>query len=123
VLDAAVMPETFERPASFNLAAFWRDWCAQVEENRPHYPVTVRVAPDLTPWLPYFFGDPIRDQIAGAGPPDTEGWITLTLSFETMEDARERILGFGRAMEVLSPQALRNTVFDYATQIVSLYTR
>jgi predicted DNA-binding transcriptional regulator YafY len=123
VLDAAVMPETFERPASFNLAAFWRDWCAQVEENRPHYPVTVRVAPDLTPWLPYFFGDPIRDQIAGAGPPDAEGWITLTLSFETMEDARERILGFGRAMEVLSPQALRNTVFDYATQIVSLYTR
>ncbi|MEJ2736004.1 MAG: WYL domain-containing protein [Anaerolineae bacterium] len=49
VLDAAVMPETFERPASFNLAAFWRDWCAQVEENRPHYPVTVRV-PDRSGW-------------------------------------------------------------------------
>jgi len=123
VLDATVMPETFERPASFNLVAFWRDWCAQVEENRPHYPVTVRVAPDLTPWLPYFFGAQIRDQIAGAGPPDAEGWITITLSFETLEDARERILGFGRAMEVMSPQALRNTVFDYATQIVSLYMR
>jgi predicted DNA-binding transcriptional regulator YafY len=123
VLDAAVMPETFERPASFNLATFWRDWCAQVEENRPHYPVIVRVSPDLAPWLPYFFGDQIRDQIAGAGPPDAEGWITLTLSFETLEDARERILGLGRALEVLSPRALRNTVSDYATQIVSLYTR
>ncbi len=123
VLDATVMPETFERPANFDLVAFWRDWCAQVEENRPHYPVTVRVAPDLTPWLPYFFGAQIRDQVAGAGPPDAEGWITLTLSFETLEDARERLLGFGRAVEVVSPQALRNTVFDYATQIVSLYRR
>jgi predicted DNA-binding transcriptional regulator YafY len=123
VLDATVRPETFERPASFNLVAFWRNWCAQVEENRPHYPVTVRVSPDLTPWLPYFFGAPIRDQIAEAGPPDAEGWIALTLSFETLEDARERILGFGRAMEVVSPQALRNSVLDYAAQIVSLYGR
>ena len=49
--------------------------------------------------------------------------MAITLSFETLEDARERILGFGRAMEVMSPQALRNTVLDYATQIVSLYMR
>jgi predicted DNA-binding transcriptional regulator YafY len=123
VLDAAVTPETFERPADFDLAAFWRAWCAQVEENRPYYPVTVRVAPDFLAWLPYYFGALIRDQVTAAGPPDEDGWIMLTLPFETLEDARARILGFGRAVEVLSPRALRNAVLDYATQIVSLYTR
>jgi predicted DNA-binding transcriptional regulator YafY len=122
VLGATVADETFERSADFDLAAFWRTWCVEVEENRPQYPVAVRVAPDFVAWLPYHFGAQIRDQIAGAGPPDVEGWITLTLPFETLEDARERILGFGRALEVLSPQALRNSVLDYATQILSLYT-
>jgi predicted DNA-binding transcriptional regulator YafY len=123
VLDAVVKPESFDRPAGFDLATFWRDWCTQVEENRPHYPVTVRVAPGFLAWLPYYFGAQIREQIAEAGPPDAEGWVTLTLPFETLEDARGRILGFGRAVEILSPQALRSTVLDYATQIVSLYTR
>lgn len=123
VLDAAITPETFARPADFDLVAFWRAWCAQVEQNRPYYPVTVRIAPEFLAWLPYYFGTQIHDQAARAGPPDAEGWVTLTLPFETLEDARARILGFGRAVEVLSPRALRNAVLDFATQIASLYTR
>jgi len=46
----------------------------------------------------------------------------LTLPFETLEDARERILGFGRAVEVLEPVALRKSVLDFAAQVVVLYT-
>ena len=101
VLDARITAETFERPAGFDLAAFWKEWRAGIEDNRPHYPVTVRVAPDLIPYLWQHFGDPVRDLIAQAGPPDAEGWITVTLLFETLETARERILGYGRAVEVL----------------------
>ena len=123
VLDARITGARFERPANFDLAAFWRAWCAEHEENRPYYPVIVRVAPDLVPVLPQYFGDRIRAAIAGAGPPDGEGWITLTLPFETLEGARERILGFGRAVEVLEPKALRRTVVDFAAQIVALYAR
>jgi hypothetical protein len=81
------------------------------------------VAPDFVPALPRFFGDRLRGRIAQAGPPDTEGWITLELPFESLEAARNRILGFGRAVEVLEPQALRLSVLDFATQIVALYTR
>jgi predicted DNA-binding transcriptional regulator YafY len=121
VLDARVTDEHFERPADFDLAAFWESWCAGQEERRPHYPVTVRVAPELVPLLPLYFGDRIRDVIAQAAPPDAEGWITLTLPFERLETARERILGFGRAVEVLEPQALRRSVIDFAAQIAAFY--
>jgi predicted DNA-binding transcriptional regulator YafY len=38
--------ETFARPADFDLAAFWADWCQHYEHDRPHYPVIVRVAPE-----------------------------------------------------------------------------
>ena len=121
VLDARVTDEYFERPADFDLAAFWEAWCAGYEENRPSYPVTVRVAPALIHYLPQYFGERIRDEIAQAEPPDAEGWITLTLPFETLRDARERILGLGRAVEVLEPEPLRASVVDFATQVIALY--
>jgi len=122
VMDARFTDETFERPADFDLAAFWKQSCEELEAGQPCYTATVRVAPDLAPYLPHYFGDEIRRQIQAATP-DEEGWLTLEFTFESLEAARERILGFGRAVEVLSPQALRDTVLDFAQQIVALYTR
>jgi predicted DNA-binding transcriptional regulator YafY len=121
VLDARISAGTFERDPGFDLAAFWQSWCAGVKENRPACPVTARVAPEFVPWLPHYFGDAGRDLVAAAGTPDAKGWITVPLPFETLEDARERILGFGGAVEVLEPRALRNSVLDFALQTVSLY--
>ncbi len=121
LLDARLMDETFERPAQFDLAAFWRTWCIEREKSHTAYPVLVRVAPGLSPWLPMYFGNHIREKIALAAPPDAEGWITLDLDFESLEAARERILGLGRGVEVLKPLALRKSILDYATQIVALY--
>lgn len=121
VLEARLSNETFERPADFDLAAFWREWCSAYEENRPHYPVTACVAPELVAILPLYFGNEIREKISAAGQPDADGWTVLTLPFETLEAARERILGFGRAIEVLEPEALRLSVVDFAEQIVDFY--
>jgi predicted DNA-binding transcriptional regulator YafY len=123
VLEAELLEETFARDADFDLAAFWQAWRAEVEENRSSCPVTVRVAPAFIPYLPLHFGESIREQIDRAGPPDGEGWTTLTLPFEVLEDARDRILSFGGAVEVLDPPAVRNSVLAYAAQTVALYTR
>ena len=122
VLNARASDDAFERPVGFDLAAFWKAHCAEYEGNRLRYPVTARVAPHFVPHLPRYFGAHIRTEVAQAGPPDDEGWITLTLPFERLEDARERILGFGRAVEVLEPVALRKSVLDFAAQVVALYT-
>jgi len=121
VVDACLGDETFARPPDFDLAAFWREWCASVEDNRQSYRVTVRVAPRFVPSLPYYFGESIRAEIDQAGPTDVEGWLTLTLPFESLEEARDRLLAFGGAVEVLAPRALRASVADYAAQIVALY--
>jgi predicted DNA-binding transcriptional regulator YafY len=123
VLAARLSEERFERPAGFDLARFWGEWCAAYEENQPSFLVVARVAPDLVPLLPLYFGPEIKAKIAEAGPADSEGWITVTLPFETLEAARERVLGLGRAIEVLAPEALRCSVIDFATQIVDFYTQ
>ncbi len=123
ILDVHITGERFQRPADFDLAAFWEHWCARQEENRPSYFVTARVSPIIIPFLPHYFGEPIHAAIALAGPPDAEGWMTLTLSFENARAARERILSFGSAVEVLEPEPLRKSIIDFATQIVAFYSR
>jgi len=122
VAEAAILDETFERPANLDLAAFWKDWCTEFEDSRARYMVTVRAAAELVPQLPYYFGNGIQALITQAPAPDAEGWITLTLPFESLPAARARILGFGRAVEVLEPEALRKSVIDFASQITAFYS-
>jgi predicted DNA-binding transcriptional regulator YafY len=121
ITEAEILDETFIRLADFDLAAFWKSWCAEFEENRPTFPVTARISPALLPHLPRIFGNRIQPALARAASPDAEGWVTLVLPFETFEAARNQILTLGRAVEILAPEALRLSVVDYATQIVDFY--
>jgi predicted DNA-binding transcriptional regulator YafY len=62
-----------------------------------------------------------EDLLQRVSPPDAGGWVTLELLFESLPAARTRLLGLGRAVEVLEPEALRNSLVDYAEQIVGFY--
>ena len=123
VLEARITGESFRRPEVFDLARTWEAWRAQEEEVRAGYPVTVRLSPELVSLLPLYYSQSAHELLAQAGAPDREGWIILTLAFEGFAAARERILGWGRAVEVLAPEALRRSVVDYAEQIVAFYGR
>ncbi|MBN1483660.1 MAG: WYL domain-containing protein [Chloroflexia bacterium] len=122
LLDVRLAEESFERPAGFDLASFWEAWCAEYERFLSDFRATVRVAPDFVPELARYFGHHVQSQVSRAGPPDAEGWIQVELSFESFEAARDRLLGFGRGVEVLEPRALQRSVLDFAEQIVDLYS-
>jgi predicted DNA-binding transcriptional regulator YafY len=117
ILRADLCRESFERPAAFELETFWAGWSAVVEQARPFYTVILRVKPELARW----FGDELQERAEQAGAADPDGWIRLTLTFESFEAAREKILGFGRAVEVLEPEPLRKSVIDFAQQITHFY--
>jgi predicted DNA-binding transcriptional regulator YafY len=121
ILEAQVLAQGFNRPSGFDLLEFWEGWCKDYELNRPSYPVTLRVVPDLVPFLARIFGDYARDR-SEQKQPDKFGRITLRLQFETLEAARGQILGLGKAVEVLEPLALRYSVLDFAEQVVNLYS-
>jgi predicted DNA-binding transcriptional regulator YafY len=55
--------------------------------------------------------------------PDGDGWVTLDLPFESFVAARSRLLGLGRAVEVLEPESLRKSLVDFAEQIVLFYKK
>jgi predicted DNA-binding transcriptional regulator YafY len=125
VLEARIRAERFERPAGFDLAAFWAGWRAEREGRRARYVATVRVSPQMAPWLPQIFGSSVEAQLDAAAADDTArdgaGWITLSLSFDSLEAARSRLLGLGAAVEVLAPLPLRLSLADYAAQVAALY--
>ena len=121
LLDARMSSEVFDRPDDFDLTSFWMDWRANRRDTSARYRATVRVSRELVPRLRHVFGAAVDDQIAASELPDSWDWATLILPFWSLESARERILGFGGAIEVVEPVALRKSVADFASQAVQLY--
>lgn len=121
IVESQMLEESFEYPQEFNLPSFWKYWCEDFKKTRPIFMVTARVSTALIDHSPRFFGEHTQELVAQAGPADEQGYVTLNLPFESFESARTRILGLGRAIEVLEPLSLRMSVIDFAHQIDELY--
>lgn len=121
VLSAAVRAEPFERPAGFELAAFWAEWSREFMATRPRLPVRLRASPQALAILPEVLGDYVREAIGAASPPDGQGWRELGLSFEHERAAAHRLAGFGPLVEVISPPVVRDLLLDTARGILKRY--
>jgi hypothetical protein len=102
------------------LTRFWEKWC-QEYESRPRFITRVRVSPEALPHLHHYMEEPAFRSLDLSSPPDPDGWVTLDLPFENLITARTRLLGLGRAVEVLEPMALRRSLVDFAEQITVFY--
>jgi predicted DNA-binding transcriptional regulator YafY len=122
IIQADVLPDSFTRPADFDLADFWERWCRDYE-SEPPFEARVRVAPGALRSLADYVGDRARDHIPPAPAPESDGWVTLDLPFESFNAARTRLLGLGRAVEVLAPETLRKSLIDFAEQILGFYRK
>jgi predicted DNA-binding transcriptional regulator YafY len=122
VLDVEILNETFIRPPGFDLVTFWQKWCIEQEACRSSYTVTVLISPALANASQWILGERLRQAINQTGQLETRGFVRVRLDFESFNEARNYVLGFGVAMEVLEPEALRLNVIDYAKQIAALYS-
>ncbi len=121
LLDAQMLDESFERPVEFQLTEFWQDWCREYESQHQAFLVKLRMSPAMVELLPLYFGHPVLQDVSLAQAEEAGGWSTMTLPFESFESARDRLLGFGSAVEVLEPEALRCSMVDFAKQICAFY--
>jgi len=120
IVEAEALSEKFTRPLEFGLEEFWKKWCREYEAHPP-FQARVRVAPESLPFLVQYVGDRARGQVTRSHIPDTDGWVTLDLPFESFNEARTHLLGLGRAVEVLEPETLRKSLVDFAEQIINFY--
>jgi predicted DNA-binding transcriptional regulator YafY len=119
--SARVLEEPFERPAGFELAAFWQQWSAQFTASRPRLQVTLRASPAALAAFAEIFGQAAEAALGAALPPDEHGWRVVTLSFEHELAAAHRLAGFGNRVEVLRPDSVRARLVSTAHEILGRY--
>ena len=105
--NAVVLAVTFERPANFDLAAHWKSSTAQLAQKRGQFPTTLALAPDavvsVKRWCRTSAAPEMRRELP-------EKWSVLQVAFESSEEARFVVLGFGARVQVLEPVSLRERV-------------
>ena len=120
IVAAEMLEEASSYPEAFDLAQFWEGWCREYE-SRPRFIARVRLSPEAFKNLHHFMDEHAYRSLELDAPADAEGWVTLDLPFGSLLSARTRLLGLGRAVEVLAPLSLRHSLVDYAAQIVDFY--
>ena len=121
LVQAELLGQDFTRPPGFDLPGFWEGYCRRVEAARGLFWAGLRISAALAEELPIRLGERADQVLREAGPPDGRGWRQVLISFDSLEQARDRILTFGGAAEVLEPLALARSLADYAEQIRKVY--
>ena len=121
VSAARVLAEPVERPAGFELAAFWARWSADFEASRPRLEVRLAASPDALSAFGEVFGPAAAPALEAAAPPGQDGWRVVTLSFEHERAAVHRLAGFGDQVEVLDPPSVRAMLLATAHEILGRY--
>lgn len=107
----------FKRPSGFNLADYWKKSTEDMRTQQHRYEVTLsmeaKAARSLATWME-------TTEIEGSKPQAAEDWVTIRASFESVENARFVLLGFGARVRVLAPASLRRIILEQARAIVAL---
>jgi predicted DNA-binding transcriptional regulator YafY len=106
--DARVLADRCERPAGFDLAAYWKSSTEELRRGRGRFEATLRLEP--TAWRSLQTWRPDRSVPAGTEPADADGWTTRRVRFDDEEQACFVVLGYGSRVGVLEPGTLRDRV-------------
>jgi predicted DNA-binding transcriptional regulator YafY len=131
-----VLAGKFERPAQFDLAAYWKQSTAQLDENRASFEVDLCVeagaARRLAEWgvansmkfdsSGRIIAPPVKPTLPADQPPaidqPPDGWVRLTARFDSQEIAQFIILGFGATVRVVLPDDFRRRVLAEARKLI-----
>jgi predicted DNA-binding transcriptional regulator YafY len=112
-----VLASRFERPAHFDLAVYWRESTARLEEQRRQFEVTLCVTAGAARRLSEWGATrPAEGQVDGGEAP--EGWVRLTASFDSEGEAQFIVLGLGSRARVLAPEGFRRRIVAEAEAVV-----
>ncbi|GGR32841.1 helix-turn-helix transcriptional regulator [Streptomyces netropsis] len=113
--------EAFERPAAFDLAAYWEESSRRLEAALHQGTAQLRISPRAQRLLPVQFGTAGVRALESAGPPDEEGWVRVEMPIEAQAVAVSDLLRLGTEAEVLGPPDLRQAVAEAVAVLAKRY--
>ncbi|WP_405015858.1 WYL domain-containing protein [Kitasatospora sp. NBC_00070] len=121
VLALDIPGERFERPAGFDLAAYWEESARRMAAVLHQGTARLRVSPRAQKLLPAQFGAAGARALGAAGPADQEGWVEVELPVETQAVAVGDVLRLGVEAEVLGPPELREATAQAVAELARRY--
>jgi len=122
VLVLEELAESFERPADFELASYWRQWSEQFERRMYPRVAVVRLSRRGRDLVPFYLGAVgARALREAGGEPDEDGWLRMELPVEPGAPAIGELLRFGPELEVLAPAGLRAEVAEAVAKLGCRY--
>lgn len=113
IVELTARSERVERPGDFDLAGWWERSSAEFDRSMLRAKVRLRMSPRAAKRLPRVLDQTAaREALDVAGPPDAEGWTTLTVEVESVEIAAHQLLALGGHVEALDPPELRRRLRD-----------
>ena len=115
---ATLLRQPAQRPAEFDLSAFWSSWEQSYARTLPRFSVKVRLGPAAMRHrdaLGALAPRAVSDESTGV-----DGWTTQTLLFDSDGVAQAALLALAPQIEVLAPHTLRE---DVARVAVAVSTR
>ncbi|MGH9152342.1 MAG: helix-turn-helix transcriptional regulator [Acidimicrobiales bacterium] len=116
VRSAEPTGEPARRPEAFDLAAAWREVAEATEARRRRMAARVRVRTRLLPGLREQFGA----DMAEPRPLDEE-WSEVEIRRVSAEIIADELAGWGRDVEVQSPEAVRGHLARLGAELVAIY--
>jgi predicted DNA-binding transcriptional regulator YafY len=120
--DARLLDERFERPAEFDLAAYWSEYLTGFTTRRHHQHATVWLSPRGWQRLNHLMEPAVVKAVAASAvPASRDGWVEATLPIESIGHAHDELLRLGAEVEVLAPTELRDLIARTAHAMARRY--
>ena len=100
ISNVEALEEPFNRPESFDLEEFWNTFSKRFVSNLPRYGVVLWIEKDAFDTFLKQSSFPVERIDANA----PEGYVTVRVTYETLEMARAHVLGYNRKVFVVEPK-------------------
>jgi len=112
-----LLDQSFSRRPDFDLPVYWQAHTRSFDETLTEYRCTLRIHPERMAFVQWLM--PGRwQQIAGQ---DDQGWLTISLSFDSDLLAKMLVFGLAGFVEVLAPPELEQAVLAQARDLLKSY--
>ena len=121
ILEFSLSDAHFERPADFDLTAYWRENTRRLEKELHPNRATLRLSPWGRKMFEAFLPPYVCAHADFEDGPDETGWITVSLPVGTIRQTCVDLLRFGAEAEVLDPPGLRAAMAEIAGALGEIY--
>lgn len=121
ILDLQVSDDEFTPPAGFDLAAYWREHTARLQERLWQGKAEIRISPAGWDRLRELALPAVVDAAEAGEQERPGGWRRVRIPIESLAHAESEILRLGAEVEVVGPPELRERIATTTRAAAALY--